>query len=265
MIPGPDSFALYACTGFVWNAINYLPKDPCYTRSPEKGRRPFSRLGRWELWVALRSCLAGLAVAAFAGWHHALGLGLLTFAVCLALPLSRRHLVSERNVAELEIPTNVAFALITIEIISHLGLGLRVDLLPIVTRFPLLPNYLLSAALLIFAMRGGTYIVRGVLTRGGTMPPDPGDVSPGDLPGPSARLQLNHGRLIGDVERLILALLVASGQYASLAFFFAAKGLIRSKDLELRAWADYLLLGSLTSFLVALVVGMLIGKVMSWR
>lgn len=96
------------------------------------------------------------------------------------------------------------------------------------------------------------------------MPPDASSsgANTGDARLPTARVQLNHGRLIGDVERVILALLVANGQFTSLAFFFAAKGLIRSKDLEVRAWADYLLLGSLSSFLIALVIGMLIAKVM---
>ena len=78
---------------------------------------------------------------------------------------------------------------------------------------------------------------------------------------PIDAVELNHGRLIGNIERLILVLFVANGQYTALAFFFAAKGLIRSKDVERRAWADYLILGSLTSFLVAVVVGLLIQTV----
>jgi hypothetical protein len=78
---------------------------------------------------------------------------------------------------------------------------------------------------------------------------------------PVDTIELNHGRLIGNVERLILVLFVANGQYTALAFFFAAKGLIRSKDVERRAWADYLILGSLTSFLIAVVAGLLIQAV----
>jgi hypothetical protein len=78
---------------------------------------------------------------------------------------------------------------------------------------------------------------------------------------PIDTVELNHGRLIGNIERLILVLFVANGQYIALAFFFAAKGLIRSKDVERRAWADYLILGSLTSFLVAVVAGLLIQTV----
>jgi len=118
-------------------------------------------------------------------------------------------------------------------------------------------------------VRGGTLIVRGILDRAGTMPPPELPQSPGLPHGPLDlnraftidSVELNHGRLIGNIERLILVLFVANGQYTALAFFFAAKGLIRSKDVERRAWADYLILGSLTSFLVAVVAGLLIQAV----
>jgi hypothetical protein len=126
--------------------------------------------------------------------------------------------------------------------------------------------YLLSAAILIFVLRGGTWIVRGILERGGSMPP-PIVLRPGDDPTIQAetpRIQLNHGRMIGDIERIILTLFIANGQFAAIAFFFAGKALIRSKELEVRAWADYLLLGSLSSFLVALVAGLLMGRLMQW-
>jgi len=111
--------------------------------------------------------------------------------------------------------------------------------------------WVVSLSLVIVLMQGGTFIVRGVLERGGTKPTDETATN---------QTAYQHGRMIGMVERLILAVLVANSQYTAVAFFFAGKGLIRSKDLESRVWADYLLLGSLVSFLVALAVGLLIGK-----
>jgi hypothetical protein len=129
---------------------------------------------------------------------------------------------------------------------------------------------MIAAALLIFVVRGGTFIVRGILGRAGTMPPPEPAHATNLIPGgeldlqralPIDTIELNHGRLIGNVERLILVLFVANGQYTALAFFFAAKGLICSRDVERRAWADYLILGSLTSFLVAVVIGLLIQRV----
>ena len=59
------------------------------------------------------------------------------------------------------------------------------------------------------------------------------------------------------MERVIVVLIVMTGNYATLAFFFAAKGLIRSRELEERTLADYFLLGSPSSFLLALVAGMI--------
>ena len=71
-------------------------------------------------------------------------------------------------------------------------------------------------------------------------------------------IEMNRGRLIGNVERLILTFVVALGSYAALVFPVAAKGLIRSEDLERRDFAEYFLVGSLTSALVALCAGVII-------
>jgi len=40
---------------------------------------------------------------------------------------------------------------------------------------------------------------------------------------------MNRGRLIGNLERLVLTLVVVAGSYAALGFLVAAKGLIRSE------------------------------------
>jgi len=70
--------------------------------------------------------------------------------------------------------------------------------------------------------------------------------------------EINRGRLIGNLERLILTIVVAAGSYAALAFLVAAKGLIRSEDLQDRDFAEYFLVGSLSSVLVALCSGVVI-------
>jgi hypothetical protein len=56
-------------------------------------------------------------------------------------------------------------------------------------------------------------------------------------------------------------LVVIGGNLQAPAFFFAAKGLIRSKELEQRARADYFLLGSLASFVVVLAAGLILQRV----
>lgn len=112
----------------------------------------------------------------------------------------------------------------------------------------------MAAALLIYMVRGGNYIVRGILKRAGGMPDS-------TEPGFETREGYAHGRMIGQIERIIVVLVVMAGSLSALAFFFAAKGLIRSKELEDRARADYFLLGSLASFLVALAAGLILQQV----
>ena len=75
--------------------------------------------------------------------------------------------------------------------------------------------------------------------------------------------EINRGRLIGNLERILLTIMVAGGSYAALAFLVAAKGLIRSKDLEERDWAEYFLVGTLASVLVAFGAGLCIRLVVN--
>ena len=60
-----------------------------------------------------------------------------------------------------------------------------------------------------------------------------------------------------------MVLIVLGVTLQTLAFFFAAKGLVRSKELEERTRADYFLLGSLASFLIALAAGLILQKVVA--
>jgi len=71
-------------------------------------------------------------------------------------------------------------------------------------------------------------------------------------------VEINRGRLIGNLERLLLTLVVAGGSYAALGFLVAAKGLIRSEELQERNFAEYFLVGTLCSVLVALCAGLVI-------
>ena len=117
-------------------------------------------------------------------------------------------------------------------------------------------------AILLFIVRGGTYIVRGCLRKTGTLPhlsDAQGPPAPASEAGEFVDLiEINRGRLIGNLERLLLTIVVAAGSYAALAFLVAAKGLVRSEDLHDREFAEYFLIGSLASVLVALCVGMII-------
>ena len=256
------SLLLFAELMLIVSFANYgLPNGETFQRHHKSHA---NRRSRGRIFSQLtRAFLVGLAGSALAGWHRTILLASAMTLLCVALSAARIR-ISLKFRAEVEVVAAVAFAAVAWFLIAHASLNSH---WPLPSSLPSLRQaaYLLSAALLIFVVRGGTYIVRGILDRGGTMPPpvtaDP-EFSAPHLSIPQRTL--SHGRMIGDVERLILALLVANGQFAAIAFFFAGKGLIRSKELEARAWADYLLLGSLSSFLVALVVGILIQKLMQW-
>lgn len=109
----------------------------------------------------------------------------------------------------------------------------------------------LFAWALIFLSREGTSIVRGLLNKG--------DVVPGKRnEGPIVdERSYQAGRLIGIIERLILFIIVIVGKYEALGFLLAAKGLIRSKELEKHDFAEYFILGTLVSTMEAVAVGIL--------
>jgi hypothetical protein len=63
------------------------------------------------------------------------------------------------------------------------------------------------------------------------------------------------GRRIGVLERLILVAMVALGQWGAIGFILTAKSIARFRELEDRRFAETYLVGTLTSFLVAAVLG----------
>ena len=265
--PHPPSL-LFAEVLLFWHVTNYLVSaDP--TRSGHRNlfsRATVKRLG----WFLFRATGAAAITMAVVAQRPGLVLAGTMFIGCVILPAARWLWVPTRYVPELELAGNIGFVALAQFLIAHFDMHVRWGLFRLPVSEGLISAYTVSAALMIFVVRGGTLIVRGVLDRAGTMPPPEVAQPPSRAANSALDLQralpvdtveLNHGRLIGNIERLILVLFVANGQYTALAFFFAAKGLIRSKDVERRAWADYLILGSLTSFLVAVVAGLLIQTV----
>ncbi len=66
---------------------------------------------------------------------------------------------------------------------------------------------------------------------------------------------LRTGRIIGVLERLLVFLLVVQGEWGAVGLVVAAKSIVRFKDLEQRNFAEYYLVGTLTSLLLAGAVG----------
>ena len=68
----------------------------------------------------------------------------------------------------------------------------------------------------------------------------------------------SRGKLIGYIERLLVILLTVVGAYPSIAFIIAAKSIARFKQLDDRNWAEYFLLGTLSSIFLGLMLGLLV-------
>lgn len=67
------------------------------------------------------------------------------------------------------------------------------------------------------------------------------------------------GRIIGFLERLLIFVFILSGQFAGVGFLVAAKSIFRFgelKDSENRKQAEYIIIGTFTSFLLAIVVSL---------
>lgn len=63
------------------------------------------------------------------------------------------------------------------------------------------------------------------------------------------------GAFIGILERIFTLTLVLVNQYASVALIFAAKSITRFEDLKNRKFAEYYLIGTLSSILLSVLVG----------
>lgn len=67
----------------------------------------------------------------------------------------------------------------------------------------------------------------------------------------------NAGKLIGIVERLLSLVFVLLGQYEAVGFIIAAKSLLRFAEGD-KAKSEYVLIGTLLSFSIAIFVGVVI-------
>ena len=65
---------------------------------------------------------------------------------------------------------------------------------------------------------------------------------------------LHAGRVIGALERILTVIFIISGHLEAVGFIFAAKSILRFKEAD-TAKTEYLLVGSLLSFLIAVVFG----------
>lgn len=96
-----------------------------------------------------------------------------------------------------------------------------------------------------FNATGGSAIVAGVL---GSLAREAEEADPAGTAG--------SGRLIGILERTITLILIMAGQWAAMALLATAKSVARFDELKEREFAEYYLVGTLTSLLVAILIGL---------
>jgi hypothetical protein len=137
--------------------------------------------------------------------------------------------------AELEIATNALVVLVSAWAVGAAPGGNRA-LITIPLPSSRLAAVWFALASIGFLTRGGTHVVRGILAKSDAGPLEKGtrhravavDVA-----------EYNQGRVIGAVERLITAAMVAGGAFSALTFLIGAKGLVRSKKFEEPDFAEY--------------------------
>ena len=71
----------------------------------------------------------------------------------------------------------------------------------------------------------------------------------------------NPGALIGKLERTLLLTLVLSHNFAGLAVVFAAKSVARFNNFTKKDFANYYIVGTLSSLLIAIVIGTLLNLI----
>jgi len=148
--------------------------------------------------------------------------------------------------AELEIGITGVYVAMSAIIAGNLSAHPLISLLRLPMSERRIAALCFAAAILGFFVRGGTQIVRAILNKAGSLPRKAEQVD---------EVEYNRGRLVGSIERLLLAGMVAAGSYAALAFTIAAKGLVRSKEFENRNFAEYFLIGTLASTALAMAAG----------
>lgn len=70
--------------------------------------------------------------------------------------------------------------------------------------------------------------------------------------------QYNTGRVIGMLERIFIYSFAISGQFAAIGFILTAKGVVRYHEFEDRAFAEYVLIGTLLSALLAMAAALMV-------
>jgi len=112
-------------------------------------------------------------------------------------------------------------------------------------------RYLLIIAGALFCLKPTNILIKNVL--------ETFDIKLTDKSGETGDLE-KAGRLIGNLERILALVLVLLSQFQAIGFLIAAKAILRFKDTS-TAKTEYVLIGTLLSFGVAILIGAFILKI----
>ena len=109
---------------------------------------------------------------------------------------------------------------------------------------------------LIFLFNESNFFIRMIFEISGKIPFTKETLEPDQT-------ELNAGRIIGILERIIIFFFIMIGQFAAVGFVIAAKGVVRYKELDNRNFAEYFLIGTLLSSLLAMFNGIIVSYLIS--
>ncbi len=258
------SFQVISLEFLLWSQWLLLWSIALYGAMPDPLKTERAHI-QWRGWIVLLLFRAILAATLAYALSRSIVLSSWLLLIVLFQPVLR-SLLSMRFLPEYESFCTTASLACSLAVIRHLHLSTR--WLPTFVSGAHLAALCILASTLSVVVRGGTYMVRGILTKSGTLPSD-AQVSTRHGQSPTSIAasvessiqtvdaeEYNRGRLIGNLERIVLTIVVAAGSYAALAFLVAAKGIVRSDEFDKnRDFAEYFLIGSLSSVLVALCAG----------
>ena len=252
----PASLLLWAEIVLAWMLTSYGPvRDP--VGHQEVMALDDGGLRRWRRRVAARSMVgAGVVLFLVGPGLPAAVLSTVFLGLALLLPELRRLCTRRAQEgrwwelrAEYELTINAILLATTAAVVG--GRNLRPALDPAAlfsASHGRLAELLLVAAAVVFLVRGGTHVVRGILEKGDTLPAGTGSLAS----------TLRHGLTIGNLERFLVFVFVLLDSFAAVGFVLAAKGLVRAVDWEGRESVEYFLVGTFASMSLALVVALLV-------
>ncbi len=85
----------------------------------------------------------------------------------------------------------------------------------------------------------------------------------GEVGQPVNDQEYNTGRIIGMLERIFIFIFTIAGQFAAVGFILTAKGVVRYQDFKDRTFAEYVLIGTLLSTLLAFGAALILSGLIS--